>query len=182
MLLYVQRRKELFMENLIEEAKRGNADAFTELINLQMQSMYKAGRALLDNDEDVADAISETVLTCWEKIRQLRHAKYFRTWITRILINKCNDILRKRVNLFYGEEIPEIPSHDTRFENVEWKEALHSLHKRYRLVIILYYVEGFKTSEISEILDIPKSTVRSRLARGREMLANEFDLDRRKTV
>jgi len=102
--------------------------------------------------------------------------------MTRILINKCNDILRKRVNLFFTDEIPEIPSYDTRFENIEWKEALNLLDKKYRLVIMLYYVEGFKTSEIGQILDIPDSTVRSRLARGRERLVNEYDPKRRETV
>jgi len=175
-------KKGIFMDELIKEAKRGNPDAFTQLIQLQMQNMYKAARALLHNDEDVADAISETILTCWEKIGQLKYEKYFRTWMTRILINKCNDILRKKINLFNTEEIPEIPSCDTGFENVEWKEALNSLDKKYRLVIMLYYVEGFKTSEISQILELPDSTVRSRLARGRERLANEYDLGRRETI
>lgn len=43
---------------------------------------------------DAADAISDTILACWEKIGQLREERYFRTWITRILVNKCRDILR----------------------------------------------------------------------------------------
>lgn len=170
------------MDELIKDARQGNPDAFTQLMQSQMQNMYKAARALLHNDEDVADAISETILTCWEKIEQLKYEKYFRTWMTRILINKCNDILRKKENLFYTPEIPEIPSHDTRLENVEWKEALNSLDKRYRLILLLYYVEGFKTSEISQILEMPESTVRTRLARGRKRLAEEYDLDRRETV
>jgi len=102
--------------------------------------------------------------------------------MTKILINKCNDILRKKANLSYTEEVPEMSSCDTGFENVEWKEALNSLDEKYRLVIMLYYVEGFKTSEISEILEMPESTVRTRLARGREKLANEYDFKRRATV
>jgi RNA polymerase sigma factor (sigma-70 family) len=77
------------MDKLIKEAKKGNPDAFTQLIQMQMQNMYKTARALLNNDEDVADAMSETVLTCWEKLKQLKHENYFRTWMTRILINKC---------------------------------------------------------------------------------------------
>jgi len=170
------------MDELIKEAKKGNPDAFTQLMQYQMQSMYKAARALLKNDEDVADAISETILTCWEKIKQLKFEKFFRTWMTRILINKCNDILRKKSNIYFTDEVPEVPLYDTRLENVEWKEALNSLDEKYRLVIMLYYVEGFKTSEISQILEMPESTVRSRLARGRERLINEYDLGRRKTV
>jgi len=170
------------MDKLIKEAKKGNAEAFTELIHLQTQSMYKTSWAILHQEEDVADAISETILTCWEKIGQLKQDKYFRTWLIRILINKCNDILRKREMLLFADEIPEISIMDNNFENFEWKEVLNSLSERYRLVIILYYVEGFKTSEISQMLDMPESTVRTRLARGREQLGNIYTFERRETV
>ena len=170
------------MDKLVREAKRGDADAFTELIQLQTQSMYKAARAILHNDEDVADAISETILTCWEKIGQVKQDKYFRTWLIRILINKSNDIMRKRENLFFTDEIPEISTVDDNFKNVEWKEVLNSLSEKYRITIMLYYVERFKTSEIAQILDIPESTVRTRLSRGREQLGNIYNFERRETV
>lgn len=162
------------MSSLVGKAKQGNPDAFTELMQSQMQNMYKAARSVLYNDEDVADAISETILTCWEKLWQLKEEAYFRTWMTRILINKCNDILRKQRNITLMEEIPELPSYDRKYENVEWEEALDSLDGKYRLILMLYYVEGFKTGEIAEILSMPESTVRTRLARGRQHLAKEF--------
>ena len=60
-------RKELHMNDLIKKAQERDADAFTELMQSQMQNMYKAARSLLSNEEDAADAISETILTCWEK-------------------------------------------------------------------------------------------------------------------
>ena len=91
--------------------------AVTELMQSQMQNMYKAARSVLYNDEDVADAISETILACWEKIWQLKEEDYFRTWMTRILINKCNDILRKQRNIMLVEEIPEQLSYDRKYEN-----------------------------------------------------------------
>ena len=81
---------------LVKRAKRKDADAFTELMESQMQNMYKAARSVLCNDEDIADAISDTILVCWEKFSQLKEDRYFRTWMTRILLNKCTDILRKR--------------------------------------------------------------------------------------
>lgn len=162
------------MDSLVKKAKMGDPDAFTELMQSQMQNMYKAARSILHNDEDVADAVSETILACWEKMWQLKEETYFRTWMTRILINKCKDILRKQRNITLMEEVPEVSSRDSEYENVEWEEALDSLSEKYRLVMILYYVEGFKTGEISEILAMPESTVRSRLARGRQQLVKEF--------
>ncbi len=162
------------MNSLVRKAKQGDPDAFTELMQSQMQNMYKAARSVLYNDEDVADAISETILACWEKIWQLKEEDYFRTWMTRILINKCNDILRKQRNIMLVEEIPEQLSYDRKYENVEWEEALESLDEKYRLIMLLYYVEGFKIGEIGDILSMPESTVRTRLARGRQRLAREF--------
>ena len=107
------------MENLIKEAKMGNPDAFAKLMQSQMQNMYKAARSILYSDEDIADAISDTILTCWEKLSQLNHDQYFRTWVTRILINKCNDILRKQKHLFFSEELPDVSVYDTQIENME---------------------------------------------------------------
>ena len=164
------------MNELVNQAKKGDPDAFTELMRSQMQNMYKAARAILNRDEDVADAISDTILACWEHLGSLKQAGYFRTWMTRILLNKCNDILRKRKQMVWMDEIPETPDVDDGFENSEWKEALNSLAENFRLVVMLYYIEGFKTSEISQILDIPEGTVRSRLARGREQLAGLLQL------
>lgn len=164
------------MERLISQARKGDPDAFTALMESQMQNMYKAARSVLCNDEDIADAISDTILVCWEKFSQLKEDRYFRTWMTRILLNKCTDILRKRKQVVWMDEIPETPDVDAGFENSEWKEALNSLSENFRLVVMLYYIEGFKTSEISQILDIPEGTVRSRLARGREQLAGLFQV------
>ncbi|MCH1948487.1 sigma-70 family RNA polymerase sigma factor [Enterocloster sp. OA13] len=162
------------MENLIKKAKLRDADAFTKLMQKQMQNMYKTARAVLYNEEDVADAISDTILACWEKIGQLKQDGYFRTWMTRILVNKCTDIIQKKKQFCLMEDVPEIPSRDNGYEDTEWKEALNMLGERYRLIMMLYYVEGFKISEISSILDIAESTVRTRLSRGREKLAEDY--------
>lgn len=60
------------------------------------------------------------------------------------------------------------------YENVEWMEMMKCLDEKYRLVMVLYYVNGLKTTEISSVLHIPDSTVRTRLARGRSRMAELF--------
>lgn len=170
------------MNNLITKAKMRDADAFTKLMQSQMQNLYKTARAILYHEEDAADAISETILTCWEKIGQLKQDHYFRTWMTRILVNHCNDILQKRKNLCFMDELPEVPCRDTSYENMEWEEALNLLDEKYRLVFFLYYVQGFKTVEISAILEIAESSVRTRLARGRKKLAEEYYPEQRRNT
>lgn len=170
------------MNDLIKKAKNGDSDAFTELIQKHLQLMYKTARTILNSDEDIADAVQDTILCCWEKINQLNKHSTFRAWLTKILINKCYDLLRKKKNLVLFEKIPEEESPAYEFENVEWNMALQKLDEKYRTIIILYYVEGFKTREISRILDIPEATIRTRLKRARAQMANiyEIPMERRK--
>ena len=170
-----EKKGKSYMEKLIKEAKAGNPDAFTRLMKSQMQNMYKTAGAILINDEDIADAVSETILACWENMHSLKEDRFFKTWMTRILVNKCNDIIRKK-QYYLDYDMPEEPYNDTGFENAEWKEALSTISEKYRLVMVLYYIEGFSTGDISGILDIPEGTVRSRLARGREQLAGAYGL------
>ena len=85
------------MELLVKKAKRGDAEAFIELIEKNKLSMYRVARGFLKEEEDVADAMSETVLTCYEKVGSLRQDAYFKTWMIRILINHCKEIGRAHV-------------------------------------------------------------------------------------
>ena len=130
------------LDNLVCLAKERDPDAFTSLMDGQIQGMYKIAKSILQNDEDAADAIQETILTCWEKLETLRVNHYFKTWMTRILVNHCYDILKQNKKSVYMEELPEVPtefdSHD-----FEWQEALSVLNENYRLVLTLYYALGF---------------------------------------
>lgn len=155
----------------IQRAKEGDADAFTRLIQMNMQSLYKVAKSILWSDEDAADAIQDTIFSCWRNLNSLKEPKYFKTWMIRILVNKCKDCLKKNPSAFGDEELFRFAVNDVSIENVEWKETLKLLDEKYRLVLLLYYIEGFKTSEIGRILELPEATVRTRLARGRERLS-----------
>ena len=172
--------KQTDVKPLIERAKMQDTDAFTELMQLYMQDMYKVSLAILMNDEDAADAIQDTILACWEKLGTLREPSFFKTWLTRILIHKCYDI-RKRTarTLPLTEEAlnqPVTENHD----NLLLKEALSTLSEKYRSVMVLFYSEGYHIEEIAKLLSIPKSTVKTRLQRGREKLAAYYGISERK--
>lgn len=91
----------------------------------------------------------------------------------KILVNKCYDQIRKKGLVDFSEELLEIKTYSN-YDRMEWQELLWKLDEKYRVVLILYYLEEFKTSEISEILEIPETTVRTRLKRGREKLADIY--------
>ena len=86
------------MIQLVKRSISGDADAFLELMEKNSLAMYKVARGILDNDEDAADAMQDTILTCFEKIHTLKNPEYFKTWMIRILINECNKIHRHYKN------------------------------------------------------------------------------------
>ena len=74
----------------------------------------------------------------------------------------------------FTEEPIEIPVVDEAYENAEWKEMLMTLDKKYRVVVLLYYIEGLSTADISEILCLSESAVRTRLSRARKQLEQKL--------
>ena len=161
------------IDKLVCRAKERDPDAFTLLMDGQVQGMYKIAISILRNDEDAADAIQETILTVWEKLDTLKEHRYFKTWMTRILINHCYAILKQNSKRVYMDELPEITTEFQSYE-MEWQEALAVLNDNYKLIVALYYAQGFKTKEIAKILNIPDNTVRTRLARARAQLEKYY--------
>ena len=68
----------------VKKAQRHDKDAFTELMQLYMKDMYRTAIAILMNEEDAADALQDTILTCWEKLYTLRKPEFFKTWMRRM--------------------------------------------------------------------------------------------------
>lgn len=154
---------------LVKRAQKQDIDAFVHLIEKNKTKLYKVAKSYLGNEEDVADAMQDTVLSAYEHIQELKNASYFKTWITRILINHCKDLLRQNKRCTVSDEI--IQTIDTAPEDDrEFYALIGELPEDYRMIFLLYYGEEFHTSEIAQILDINENTVKSRLRRGREKL------------
>lgn len=166
------------MNLLVRKARRHDKDAFVKLMEQNGESMYKVAKAILKNDEDAADAMQETTLVCWEKIGMLREDRFFKTWMMRILINQCNAIYRQKRRTIPQDELPEGTDSTDEYENVEWQMMLDILDKKYRTVIVLYYVEGFKIKEIASILETTESTVKNRLAAARKQMEGIYGIKR----
>ncbi len=162
------------MKHLVVKAQKGDEASFVKLMERNKQGMYKVAKAYLHCEEDVADAMQETILTCYEKLETLREPQYFKTWMIRILINKCKNILGKNRELCLTEEIPETGEQDMAQENLEFMELLNSIDKKYRTILVFYYVEGFNTREIAELLEMNEHTVKTRLVRARKRFAEEY--------
>ena len=163
------------MKHLVIKAQRTrDPEVFVKLMELNKQSMVKVAKSYLTCEEDVADAVQEAILSCYEKLDSLQEPKYFKTWLIRIVINKCKDILRQNRQMYLLDEMPERGAWDTTQSDLEFMELLESIDEKYRIILVLYYAEGFKTREIAEILNMNERTVKTRLIRGREKFARKY--------
>lgn len=163
------------MLQLVKRAMSSDSEAFIELMERNTLAMYKVARGILKNDEDAADAIQDTILTCFEKLNTLKKPEFFKTWMIRILINHCNQILLHYRNQDVSE-MQEIPEQDMSMAEFEFHEMLACVDEKYRVVLILYYVEGFKIAEIAGILEMNENTVKTRLKRAREQLKAAYGI------
>jgi len=165
--------------DLISKAKCGDKDAFIQLMEANKLAMYKTAKAILRNDDDSADAIQEAILTCYKSIGTLKNNQYFKTWLTKILINKCNDIIKQNNNLVYADiyDTEACPSTEqNNDEIITVKNCLNSLPEHDQLIMVLYYVDGFRIREIGKILNLNENTVKTQLSRGRERFKTVYCL------
>lgn len=158
---------------LITKSQKGDKEAFTELIALNRQSMYKVARAYFNEPMDIDDALSEAVLRCWKSISQLKNPAYFKTWLIRILINCCNDQLRSSRKYISLDDLNTADISCSQ-DDSNLSDIIGLVDERYRLVMLLYYGEDVKVKEISDITGLPMGTVSSHLKRGREQLADKL--------
>lgn len=152
-----------------------NQKQFTaEVLNAE-KSMYHIARSILQNDEDCSDAMQNAILHAFEKLHTLRREDYFKTWLTRILINECYQIVRsRRQQVPYEEYMAEHVDTGGEAEYSEVFEAVMGLEDNYRVPVVLFYVEGYSVREIGQILGISQGAVKTRLCRGRSLLKAEL--------
>lgn len=159
------------MKQLVQRAQRGDAEAFVQLMEINKQAVYQVVRGYFNQPMDTEDILSETVLTCWEQLPRLRKPEFFKTWMIRIAINKCNDLLRQRKKVVPLEDLPEPVT--TMEEGLP--ELLDRLDRSTRVILILHYAQGYTTREIAKMLEMPHGTVTSKLKRGRDKLAKQME-------
>ena len=160
-------------------AQKGDKEAFSRLIEGVKLKMYKTAMAILKNDDDACDAIQETLMSAYKKINTLENIEYFQTWIIRILINKCYDIIRKNQKIInINEKLAKgvVPFYEMYSNESELESILNRLEKDLKMVTVLYYYDEIPIKEIAIILNIPEGTVKSRLSRARQSISKIYQL------
>lgn len=166
------------MDMLIKRAQKGDEEAFIKAVEEYLGPMYKIARSRLRSEENIGDAIQETILAAFTNIKKLKDPRYFKTWIIKILINKCNDITKDNKVLYVEDysllENDNLSYSESSEEKLDFESVLNKLTCEHRVVVVMYYVNRFTTKEISEILNEKEGTIKSRLSRARQQLKAHY--------
>ena len=152
-----------------------NPDDFQQLYQPLHKMLFKTALMFLKSKENAEDALQEAVLLGYKNFSKLRNTEYFKTWITRILINICHDFWKKHNSNVPLDFIVNIISHNNDFtDGIAMLDYINSLDKKSKEVVVLRFWSDLSIDEIAKTLSIPKGTVKSRLSRSLNKLKLEL--------
>ncbi len=180
---------------LVAEAKEGNAEAFTVLVNQYERNIFRLALNITSNKEDAEDVLQETFLKAYTHLGRFQGNSRFYTWVVRIAVNESLMKLRKRRSdrqvsldekleteddgLLPREIVDWGDNPEQRYAKTEWQEILaeatQSLEPAFRTVFTLRDVEQLSTEETAEALGLSVPAVKSRLLRARLKLRQRLN-------
>lgn len=183
---------DVLIKKRIKQVKKGDHNAFGEIVEIYKNKVYQLCYRILGNSHEAEDVAQDAFIRAFVNIKSYNPEFKFSTWLFRIATNLCIDRIRKKKPDYYldaevaGTDGLTMYSHlasntplpENKLESLELHEAVQkgilNLPEKYRIVIILKYIEEFSLNEISEILDLPLGTVKTRIHRGREALSKQL--------
>jgi RNA polymerase sigma-70 factor, ECF subfamily len=172
-------------ERVIAACQQGDRDAFGLLFDSYKDKVFSIAVYSFGGDQTAASDLSQQIfLKLMTNIGQFRGDSTFTTWLYRMVVNTCIDEQRKRGRFLpFGESIPMSKVEDRRGPEKHYAKrevadrvqaAIQELKPKFRLPILLKYVEGLSYEEIANVLSCSKGTVASRLNRGHQALARKL--------
>jgi len=154
---------------LIERARQGEHDAFTDLIDARLARLDAAARLILRDGELARDAVQEALIRAWRDVPGLRDPDRFDAWLHRLLVNACLDLARRRKRRVIEVELSPIDTlstpdvANTLADRQLLDQALARLSPGHRAVVALHYLLGMPLPDVARALGIPVGTAKSRL-------------------
>jgi RNA polymerase sigma-70 factor, ECF subfamily len=183
---------EALVKKRIQQVLKGDQDAYGEIVELYKDKVYQISYRMLGNRHEAEDIAQEAFIRAFINIHSFNIDLKFSTWLFRIATNLCIDRIRKKKPDYYLDAdvagtdglnmYSQIPSKtdmpEKELESLELEETIQreilKLPEKYRTVIVLKYIEELSLIEISEILNLPIGTVKTRIHRGREALRKQL--------
>lgn len=161
---------------LVKRAIKGDRKAFEDLINIYFDRLYKEAYLRCKHEEDAKEIVQETIYKAYKSIKNLKEPKYFKTWLSRILINVANDYMRENGMIDLEHEaidyIKEVHKDNQIEIKIDLYNAIDELEDKYKDVIIMRYVDDLKIEEISKILERPVNTIKTHIRKAIKDMKN----------
>lgn len=149
-----------------------------DILNTYGDLLYRTGMLILGNPQDVQDVLQEVMLKCMKKMPVFHDKEHEKAWLLRVTVNLCKDMLRfRRRHQYLDIETLDIESTQVQDEGLLREIAL--LPPKWRVVIILHYVEGYSLKEIAKILTISENAVKKRMQRAKDALKKRLEEDQK---
>ena len=152
---------------LVKRATKGDRQSFEKLMDIYFDRLCREAYIRCKYEEDVKEIVQETIYKAYRNIRSLKEPQYFKTWLSRILINVANDYLRNKgmVDLELDETsyVKEVVIEDKIEIKIDLYNAIDELEDKYKDAVILRYIDDLKIEDISKILDRPVNTIKTNL-------------------
>lgn len=159
---------------MVGSSERAADEQIEEAVKTYSTPLYRLCLMMLGRTMDAEDAVSETFLRYLRKAPEFRSGAHEKAWLYTVAANICRDMLRKRRSMVPLEEM-ELTGYAREPEDHAVLDALSRLPEKYRVVLYLSYVEGYRSHEIGGMLGIHAGTVRKRLQYGRKLLKLEYE-------
>lgn len=159
----------------MKKAQNGDKEAFLSLVREQELAMYRTAKAILHREDDVEDAVQEAVCRAFYKVGEVRKPRCFKTWLTRVVINCCYDLLREQRGIVPLELLPDkgyTEEHDTA---LDVRESLAALGESDRIILTLYYLNDLSVRDVAKLLGISEGAVKQRLVHGRKRFREAYE-------
>lgn len=160
------------LDSLVQRCQQGELAAFTELFHRHEAQVYRLAVTILHHEQDAEDVVQDVFLRVFERIKSYEGQSSFKTWLTSIVVNTCRDKLRRQKVrhafsldwLRRGPATPDVAEEVSQRQHMQhlWR-LVNQLDEKYRLPLILHYVERLPCDEVAAVLQVPTSTVYSRL-------------------
>ncbi len=164
---------------LVEQAVKGNNDAFKELFIKNVQRIHSLCLRISADVNLAEDLTQEVFIKAWEKLNTFKFECKFYTWLHSIAVNQFMMHLRSSKRQSdkedeFEREIKQEGSKYTADSRIDLQKAIEKLPDQARMVLILHDIEGYKHNEISEMMDIQTGTSKAHLHRARKILREEL--------
>lgn len=147
--------------SLVERAIKGDEQAFLSIMHEHKLSLYKTALAYLKNKDEAIEAIQEVTFRAYQNIKTLREPSYVKTWLIRIMINYCQDYIKKNNRVTFDDEYISQLGTNEDYNYIEIEEAMSRLDDTQRQLLHLKYFHDIKIKEIAIMWNRPEGTVKT---------------------